>query len=66
MDERGKTKTWINQRGESKSLIPKWLEAGQTHKGLDEQDGKIEDDNGDRHRIQFARIFADEKTDVRP
>ena len=65
MDERGKTTTYINQRGDSKTLIPKWLEAGVTHAGMDKQKNMIEDDNSDRHRIQFARLYEDEKTDVR-
>ena len=64
MDNRGKTTTRINQRGDDKSLIPHWLEAVEAYPGVDRQGGKIEDDNEDRHRIQFGRIFADERTDV--
>lgn len=64
MDEMGRTTTWINQRGTTKSLIPYWLEAGVTHTGMVKDSTRIQNKNQDRHEIQFPRLLNDGKTDV--
>lgn len=53
MDTKGKVTTYINQRGRTKGMIPKWLPAGVTHGGMGV-------DIGDkREHVTFCRIFGD-------
>lgn len=53
MDKTGKVTTYINQRGENKGMIPRWLSAGVTHQGMGANIG----DN--RQDVAFGRIFGD-------
>lgn len=53
MDKTGKVTTYINQRGEGKGMVPRWLVAGQAHLGLGVNIGE------DRERVTFGRIFGD-------
>ena len=53
MDKTGKVTTYINQRGDDKSMIPRWLPAGQTHLGMGEDIGE------NREHATFGRIFGD-------
>ena len=53
MDKTGKTTTYINQRGEGKGMVPRWLPAGQTHLGVGVDIGE------DREHVTFGRIFGD-------
>ncbi|KAF5976214.1 putative carbohydrate esterase family 3 protein, partial [Fusarium bulbicola] len=52
----GRVVTWINQRGVSRNLVPRWLSAGVTHVGQGT-------DIGDRNNIIFGRMTSDSKTD---
>lgn len=54
LDDRGRTTTWINNRGSGQGMIPRWAEIGQTH-DMD-IDRSIVDD---RRAVQFGRIFGD-------
>lgn len=53
MDKTGKVTTYINQRGDDKGMIPRWLPAGQTHQGMGEDIGE------NREHVTFGRIFGD-------
>lgn len=60
MDEQGKVTTYINQRGDGKGMIPRWLSAGQTHLGMGVGIGEK------REHVTFGRIFGDNgRADVR-
>ncbi|KXH67624.1 hypothetical protein CSAL01_07878 [Colletotrichum salicis] len=52
LSTKGQETTWINHRGEGKGMIPRWLEAGVTHSGVDFKIG----DN--REFIQFGRLWG--------
>ncbi|KAF5245738.1 hypothetical protein FANTH_7198 [Fusarium anthophilum] len=56
VDRTGRVVTWINQRGVSRNLVPRWLSAGVTHVGQGT-------DIGDRNNIIFGRMTSDFKTD---
>lgn len=62
MSKKGEVTTWINQRGNSKSMIPYWqvAEWNPTHAGVGEDVGD------DREQIQFGRFFGSGKSDVSP
>ncbi|KAI8951129.1 hypothetical protein F4801DRAFT_546511 [Xylaria longipes] len=51
VDETGKVRTWINQRGNDKNLVPYWRDAGITHAGMHE-------DVGGQQNIIFGRIYS--------
>lgn len=52
LSEKGEVTTYINQRGEGKGMVPRWVDTGVTHPGMD-------DDIGDnREYVQFGRIFG--------
>ena len=53
MDDTGKVTTYINQRGEGKGMVPRWLSAGVTHAGMGSFIGE------DRDLVTFGRIFGD-------
>jgi hypothetical protein len=53
MDEMGRVTTYINQRGEDKGMVPRWVEAGVTHQGMGVDIG------ADRSGVTFGRIFGD-------
>lgn len=53
MDQTGKVTTYINQRGDDKTMIPRWLKAGVTHAGMGQSIG------ADRSGVVFGRIFGD-------
>ncbi|KAH8170471.1 repeat domain in vibrio, colwellia, bradyrhizobium and shewanella domain-containing protein [Sarocladium implicatum] len=55
VDNTGRTRTWINQRGVHQGLAPLWLSAGVTHPGRGREVG--------RQNIHFGRIFTDRHTD---
>ncbi|KAI0967672.1 carbohydrate esterase family 3 protein [Xylaria arbuscula] len=51
VDGSGKVRTWINQRGNGKSLVPYWRDAGVTHGGMHE-------DVKGQQNIIFGRIYS--------
>ncbi|KAI1129345.1 carbohydrate esterase family 3 protein [Nemania abortiva] len=51
VDEIGRVRTWINQRGRDKSLVPYWRDAGVTHLGMGEN-------VGGQQNIIFGRIYS--------
>lgn len=51
VDETGQVRTWINQRGTSKSLVPYWSYSGITHDGMHE-------DVGGQQNIIFGRVWS--------
>ena len=48
----GTVTTYINQRGEGKGMVPRWLTAGEAHSGMDHEIGD------DRAGVQFGRLFG--------
>ncbi|KAK5637685.1 hypothetical protein RRF57_013400 [Xylaria bambusicola] len=59
VDETGQVRTWINQRGTSKSLVPYWRYAGITHDGMHEN-------VGGQQNIIFGRVWSDRPNSNRP
>ncbi|KAI0517890.1 carbohydrate esterase family 3 protein [Xylaria bambusicola] len=57
VDETGQVRTWINQRGTSKSLVPYWNYAGITHEGMHEN-------VGGQQNIMFARVWSNRPNDI--
>ncbi|KAI0811428.1 carbohydrate esterase family 3 protein [Xylaria sp. FL0064] len=51
VDKTGKVRTWINQRGHEKNLVPYWRDAGVTHEGMHE-------DVKGQQNIIFGRIYS--------
>ncbi|KAI1273788.1 hypothetical protein F5Y07DRAFT_402064 [Xylaria sp. FL0933] len=51
VDKTGKVRTWINQRGHEKSLVPYWRDAGVTHEGMHE-------DVKGQENIIFGRVYS--------
>ncbi len=54
----GQVTTWVNQRGEEKGMVPRWLAAGVTHAG-----GFNVYDGESRNNIQFGRVFGSGRRD---
>ncbi|KAK3904393.1 hypothetical protein C8A05DRAFT_42499 [Staphylotrichum tortipilum] len=55
LDDTGKATTYINQRGQTKGLIPNWDSVGVTHGGMGEA--------GARSQIRFARLYESGRSD---
>ncbi|KAK8025258.1 hypothetical protein PG990_003081 [Apiospora arundinis] len=51
VDETGRVRTWINQRGTDKSMTPYWDDVGVTHGGMGEN-------VGGRQNIGFGRMYS--------
>ncbi|KAF9880547.1 putative carbohydrate esterase family 3 protein [Colletotrichum karsti] len=58
IDTTGKTRIFINQRGEGKGMIPHWVEAAAGHGG-----GFDVKDDGSRDLIQFGRLYGSGRAD---
>jgi hypothetical protein len=56
LDDTGKVTTYINQRGQTKGLVPFWDSVGVTHGGMGE--------TGARSQIRFARLYGSGRHDV--
>lgn len=57
MDENGQVTTYINQRGNDKSLKPSWLSAGVTHGGMGTK-------GRGRQYVFFGRLYDSGRQDV--
>ncbi|KAK4162929.1 hypothetical protein QBC43DRAFT_214155, partial [Cladorrhinum sp. PSN259] len=55
MDDTAKVTTYINQRGQTKGLVPYWDSVGVTHNGMSEA--------GARAQIRFARVYGSGRND---
>ncbi|XEU97574.1 hypothetical protein FSHL1_002860 [Fusarium sambucinum] len=53
--DNGNVKTWINNRGTGKGIVPNWRSAGITHAG--------QSSSGNQDKIKFGRIYGSNRLD---